>query len=161
VIKSCKFHRVANVAKCQHDRMRHRFVVFRHVSQRSDSWKFAGDHHHFYDNFMNVWDLIFFSSVKIYILFSRALFYGTFSWVLSDVSRTRPAHFLCILKLQIPGCSQNSLTGNKNMFCLLFGEDLYFIFVCFHEYCPIFRGLGQPTFLVFWSCRPQDAPRIL
>ena len=105
------------LTKRQYDRTVRRFLVFGHVNQRSDSWKFDGDRHHFYDNFMCVWDLIFFSSAKTYILLSCVLFYEKFSWVLPNVSRTRPTQFPCILKLQTPGCSQNSLTGNKNKLC--------------------------------------------
>jgi hypothetical protein len=40
-----------------------------------------------------------------------------FHGVLSDVSRIRPPQFPCILKLQTPGCSKNSLTFNKNIRC--------------------------------------------
>jgi len=99
--------------KRQYNQTIHQSVVF--VSQPSDSWKFDGDPRHFCDKFMYVWDLTSFSSAKIYILFSCVLF------VRCDVSvSTAPCfedsatpQFSCILKLQTPGCSQNSLTGNK------------------------------------------------
>ena len=105
------------LTKCQYNQTIHRFTVFRHVNHRNDSWKLDGDHHHFYDKFMCFWDLTFFSSSKIYILFSCVLFYTTFSRVLSHVPRTRSPQFPCILKLQTPGCSHNSLTSNEVMRC--------------------------------------------